>query len=56
MSFRSNVLSIKCHFDQIPFRSSVVLVKFRFDLVSFDQLPFLSSVARSIVAAPIDSL
>ena len=35
MSFRSNVVSIKCRFDQMSFRSSIVSIKFRFDQVSF---------------------
>ena len=45
MSFRSNVVSIKCRFnqmsfDEVSFRSNVVSIKCRFNQVSFDQLSF----------------
>ena len=35
MWFRSNVVSIKCRFDQVSFQSSVVSIKYRFNQVSF---------------------
>ena len=46
MSFRSSVVLIKCHFDQMSFRSSVVSIKYRFDLMSFR-----SSVLRLTVGS-----
>ena len=41
MSFRSNVVSIKCCFDQVSFD------QVSFDQVSLDQMSFRSSIARS---------
>ena len=49
MSFRSNVVSIKCHFNQVSFRSCVVLIKFCFDQVSFRSNVVQSAVVRSRV-------
>ena len=40
MLFRSNVVSIKCRFDLVSFRSNVVLIKCHFDQMLFDQVSF----------------
>ena len=65
MSFRSSVVSIKCHFDQVSFRSSVVSIKCPFDQVSFrssvvsikcpfDEVSFRSSVLS--IKCPFDEV
>ena len=40
LSFRSSVVSLKCRFDQVSFRSNVASINFCFDQISFDQLSF----------------
>ena len=35
VAFRSSVVLVKCHFDQVSFQSSVVLIKCHFGQVSF---------------------